>query len=190
MARATTSATGTSIAECAHGAPRVRGFTLIELLVVVVIIGLVSAGAILAIGTTGQDRELERETDRLATLLRYAREQAELQSREIGLLVAPGAYEFRAYDVRHDEWRPILDEALHPRDLPDGLGAELAVEGRPIVLNRATIKPDAAPQVMIFSNGDLTSFELRLRRQGGRSERVASDESGAIVSGAERASRP
>jgi prepilin-type N-terminal cleavage/methylation domain-containing protein len=37
---------------------RARGFTLIEILVVVVIIAVVTAGAILATSVIGQDREL------------------------------------------------------------------------------------------------------------------------------------
>ena len=51
---------------------------------VIVIIGMISAGAILALGTLGQDHELDSESDRLLALMRYAREQAELQTREFG----------------------------------------------------------------------------------------------------------
>jgi general secretion pathway protein H len=185
--RATTSATGTSIAEIAWPrASLARGFTLIEILVVVVIIAMISVGAILAIGTTGQDRELDRESTRLLDLMKYAREQAELQTREFGLRCAPGSYEFVTFDGRKGIWRRVdEDEALRERTLPEGLSVGLVIEGREVVLRRDTKIEDLTPQVMVFSNGDLTSFELSLVREGGGSRRITSDESGRILSDAE-----
>jgi general secretion pathway protein I len=54
----------------------------------------------------------------------------------------------------------------------------MVVEGRTVVLSKK--KPaidDFKPQVMIFANGDLTSFEVSLKREGGRDQaRLYSDE--------------
>ena len=61
------------------------GFTLIEMLVVVFIIGIVAAGVMLSVNLTGTDHELETESERLATLMNYARDAAEIQTREFGL---------------------------------------------------------------------------------------------------------
>ena len=61
---------------------RSRGFTLIEIMIVVVIIGVISAGVLLSVNLTGRDRDLEKESDRLLTLVNYAREQAEMQTRD------------------------------------------------------------------------------------------------------------
>jgi len=58
------------------------GFTLIEMLVVVFIIGIVAAGVMLSVNLTGTDHELETESERLATLMNYARDAAEIQTRE------------------------------------------------------------------------------------------------------------
>jgi general secretion pathway protein H len=161
---------------------RSGGFTLIEILVVVVIIGLLSAGILFSISLTGRDRELERESNRLFALFNYAREQAELQSREYGVMFKDDGYEFLSYDVRRAAWRSISeDDALEPRRLPDGLGVKLSVDARPVVLTRPANAKDKTPQVMIFSNGDLTSFAATLERDGGvRSVTVTQDDKGAV----------
>ena len=44
-------------------------------MIVVVIIGVISAGVLLSVNLTGRDNELDKESDRLLTLVNYAREQ-------------------------------------------------------------------------------------------------------------------
>jgi len=184
-----TSATGTSATKsgralgCRRRAGRGAGFTLIEVLVVVTIIGIITAAVVLSVSVTGRDRELEREGDRLLALFNYAREQAELQTREYGVLFQDDGYEFLAYDVRRGNWRSVFeDDALHARRLPQGLGVRLTVEARQVVLARPRDATDKTPQVMIFSNGDLTSFAATLERDGGlRSVTLTQDDKGAVI---------
>jgi type II secretion system protein H len=153
---------------------RLRGFTLIEILVVIVIIGIVTVGAVLSMSFTGPDRELHTEGDRLADLMNYAQEQGELQTRELGLYCTDHSYKFLAFDARRNLWVPIDDDdALRPRTLPDAIKLQLDVEGREVVLasvadeEKKKIAPvDLQPHVMIFSNGDLTSFRVTLAREG------------------------
>jgi general secretion pathway protein H len=158
-------------------APRRRssgGFTLIEILVVVVIIGIVTVGALLSMSFTGPDRELHTEGERLADLMNYAQEQGELQTRELGLYCTDHSYSFLAFDARRNLWVPISDDdALRARTLPDSVKVQLDVEGRSVVLasvadeQKKKIAPaDLQPHVMIFSNGDLTSFRVTLEREG------------------------
>ena len=185
-----TSATGTSPTSGVPaklrvfgGVPRVRGFTLVEILVVVTIIAVVTAGIVLSVSVTGRDRDLERESDRLLALFNYVREQAELQTREFGIMFQDDGYEFLTYDTRRDTWRSVFeDDALRARRLPDGLGFRLSVDARPVVLNRPKDAKDKTPQVMIFSNGDLSTFTATLEREGGvRSVTLTQDSSGKVV---------
>lgn len=209
---------------------RSRGFTLIEIMIVVVIIGVISAGVLLSVNLTGRDRELEKETDRLLTLVNYAREQAEMQTRDYGIVVRADGYQFVAYDTRRQVWRDVYeDDALHLRKLPDGLDFKLIVDARPVVLqstgdvkapdpkelakktktlddlknvtDAASLKDAVngrkmedndtsklqaqkkiAPQIMIYANGDLSSFEVTLEREGGvRSITLAQDDKGVVI---------
>jgi len=195
-----TSATGTSATSAAAGvslrtplrAAAAAGFTLIEILVVVVIIGVVTAGMLLSISLTGRDPELEKESDRLFTLVNYAREQAELQTREFGVLFADDGYEFLTYDVRRGIWRDVFeDDALGARKLPDGLDFKLTIEARPVVLKRPKDATDKTPQLMIFSNGDLTAFVATLERDGGlRSISLTEDDKGQVVEQPMKEQRP
>ena len=172
-----------------------RGFTLIELLVVVLIIGITAVTVVLSVSITGRDAELEKESERLYALVNYAREKAELQTREFGLFCHDTDYEFLTYDARKSLWRSMdEDESLRLRELPPGLTLRLIVEGRPVVLKRRqeetkAIDPkeqekrdkDRVPHVMIFSNGDLTPFRLTVEREdAGRSIAMASNDQGKI----------
>ncbi len=161
-----------------------RGFTLVEILVVVVIIAILSTGFLLSVSLAGgSDPELRKESDRLFDLMNYAREQSELQTREYGIILQDDNYEFVSYDVHRGVWRSVFeDDVLRLRKLPYGLDLKLKVETRPVVLKKPQDAKDKTPQVMIFSSGDLTQFELTLEREGGeRSVTITEDEKGNIV---------
>jgi len=162
---------------------RSGGFTLIELMVVVFIIGLIASAAVITFGGDRRDTELDKEAERINALLSYVREQAELQTRDYGLWINDHAYSFVVFDVLQNQWRTNdEDGALREREFPEGMVPAVVLEGRPIVLN---VKKDDKkkgidefkPQIMIFANGDLSSFEISLQREGGGDKaRIYTDE--------------
>jgi general secretion pathway protein H len=149
------------------------GFTLLELLVVVFIIGILAAMFTLSVGVAGgTDRELRRESERLETLLALALEDATFQSHELGLRLYPRRYEFSIYDrgdpfdPADDQWVPIEDDVLGPRELPMAFEFELDIEGRTVNLERSKkdVEKRYEPQLFIFSSGDFSdAFVIRLR---------------------------
>jgi general secretion pathway protein H len=174
-----------------RAASRARGFTLIEILVVCVIIAVVTAGAILSLSVLGGDSQLDTERDRLVDLMNYARDQAALETRQLGLYCTVHGYRFLAFDPSTNLWKPFpSDAALSPRELPAGLELRLEVESHNVVLGTAAqarqlAESDAAslkPHIMIFSNGDLTSFRLTIERVGtDHRATLAPDDEGRIA---------
>jgi general secretion pathway protein H len=178
------------------GSNRSRGFTLIELMVVVVLIGLIATAIVLTPSFLGgRDSELEQEGDRAYNLLNYVRDKAQLQTHEFGLFCNDTMYEFLTFDPRRSVWRSVdEDDVLRLRQLPTGLKLRLVVEGRQVVLKTAADQAredklkdkdkrekDRVPHIMLFSNGDLTPFELTFEREGaGRSISMKSTDEGKI----------
>lgn len=162
-----TSATGTSVID--RSPRRARGFTLLEILVVLAIIGVVTAGVLLSIDLTGHDPALHTASRRLAALMRYARSEAELQTRDYGIVFDARGYQFVTYAVRRNEWRAVSeDQSLRPRVLPSGVEVKVVVDGRTVKLPAKVHAKDGtlAPQVMLYSSGDLSSFSVTLWRHG------------------------
>jgi general secretion pathway protein H len=148
---------------------RHRGFTLVEILVVVVIMAVVVSLAILSIGSTGRDSQLDEETRRIQGLVDILHERALLEGRDFGLRVEPTAYEFAVYDPDRDRWLTMNDESeFRHRDLPKGVTFELQLDSVAVVLKPVDTNlndaPPLAPQIAIAASGEGTPFRLTLLR--------------------------
>jgi len=149
---------------------RSRGFTLVEILVVVVIMAVVISLAVLSIGVTGRDSQLDEESRRIEGLVDLLHERAMLEGRDFGLRIEPTAYEFVVYDPTHDRWLTLTQEQeFRHRDLPKGVTLQLELDSvvvvlKPIDRNLESDEPPPAPQVAIAASGDGTPFRLTLLR--------------------------
>ncbi|HMK87433.1 MAG TPA: type II secretion system minor pseudopilin GspH [Steroidobacteraceae bacterium] len=149
---------------------RSRGFTLVEILVVVVIMAVVISLAVLSIGTTGRDQQLDEETRRIVGLVDLLHERAVLEGRDFGLRIEPTAYEFVVYDPDHDRWLTLAGESeFRHRNLPKGVTFALELDSVAVVLKPIerdlSDTPPPPPQVAIAASGDGTPFRLTLRRE-------------------------
>jgi len=151
---------------------RSKGFTLVEILVVVVIIAIIISLAVLSIGVTGRDSQLDEESRRIEGLVGLLHERALLEGRDFGLRIEPAAYEFVVYEPRRDRWLALdRDSEFRHRDLPKGLSFQLQLDSQVVVLkpidrNLASDAPPPAPQVAIAASGEGTPFRLTLSRDG------------------------
>jgi general secretion pathway protein H len=149
---------------------RSKGFTLVEILVVLVIMALVISIAVLSIGTTGRDQQLDEETRRIQGLVELLHERALLEGRDFGLRIEPTAYEFVVYSADRDRWLTLTGESeFRRRDLPKGVTFELELDSVQVVLKPvdktfSTDAPPPPPQVAIAASGEGTPFRLTLLR--------------------------
>ncbi len=155
-----------------------HGFTLIEILVVVIIIATISGIALLSMNLIADDRELDVERKRLATLIELAQDEAMMQGREFGLELMTSTYRFVEFDPFAFQWSEVPgDDVFRLRRLPEGMEFELYVEDKRVILendpkefedpedeNMSLTVKTYAPHVFVFSSGESTSYEIRLRR--------------------------
>src|ERR1700737_3566701 len=150
---------------------RSKGFTLVEILVVVVIMAIVISLAVLSIGTTGRDAQLDEESRRIEGLVGLLHERALLEGRDFGMRIEPAAYEFVVYDSRRDRWTALDQEhEFRRRDLPKGVSLQLELASQIVVIKpkdrNLTSDTARAPQLAIAAGGEGTPFRLTLLRDG------------------------
>jgi len=164
-----------ALAGCAAGrrsAP--RGFTLIELLVVIALLGILISIAVVSFNLIGDDRGVQKEIQKISSLIDLASEEAQMQGRDYGLEFLQTGYRFVEYDPFLDTWNEVIgDELLRPRTLQEDMELELRLEDRRVLLqteaketeqeddmNNRDLTDDYLPHVLILASGDITPFQL------------------------------
>lgn len=155
-----------------------RGFTLIEVLVVVVIVAIIIGTLVLSTDLVGDDRQLEEERRRLASLIQVVQDEALMQGREFGVEIMQSSYRFVEFDPLTFQWNEVPgDDLLRLRRLPEGLELDLIIEDKLIVLSpdpqqfedpeeteTRSGDDDYAPHIFVFSSGESTPYEIQIRR--------------------------
>ena len=130
----------------AFGRQGQSGLTLIEMLIVLVIIGIATSAAVLAVGSVSRDRQVETEAARLVSQLTLAVDEGLVGKTKLALIWTERAYEVRRWT--EDGWlsaaTPLLsqrhelagdvvlrraDGSADPVEVAeDGLGAPVTLE--------------------------------------------------------------
>ena len=151
------------------------GFTLIEILVVLVVVGLLASLAVLTMGGSSRDREMENEVRELYLLMQTASEQAVLNNTELGLILEDDSFRFVAWEDRSGEWKVPAEAMFRLRELPEWLTVTEFIENDTPRL--ASEEDRLRPDVVFFSSGETTPFELEftLGKDDSRMHTIASD---------------
>ncbi len=136
-----------------------QGFTLIEIMVVITIAAIMFGAVVLAFPDSGNDR-LKEQGRRFTALISLAQDEAILQSQDLAVTMNDSGYSF--YRRFGEVWEVYSDKPFIARVLDGGIQAEVTLEGLSVSLLSSQ---KAKPQVIIYSNGEMTPFAYYLTNQ-------------------------
>ena len=139
---------------------RIKGFTLIEILVVVLIVSIMSGIAIANLPGLNRTADFDTESRRLMVLLDLARQEAIVQTSELGFKPGISDYAFFIYDEGVQKWLRYERSPFRQRFLPENIKLELEVEEHSLTLS--TDREDPVPPVLLLSSGETTPFTLTI----------------------------
>lgn len=146
---------------------RSAGFTLIELMVVLVVVGLLISLVGLSVGGGGERRELEEVTRSLYLRMQAASEQAVMTNREIGIRFREQGYGFVQLNRDQGQWAPLPRGGLSGGSLPEWVALDLMTDGGEAdALETDDDEEQAEPDLVFFSSGESTAFDLYLWWEG------------------------
>jgi general secretion pathway protein H len=137
------------------------GFTLLEVLIVVLIVGIVSGLAVIAVRDDPGDR-VATEAQRLSALLTLASQESVLQSREMAVEIGREGYRFLA--LGEDGWTEHDDPVFRTRTLPEDVTLQPVIEGDDV--GRRAGQARREPRIYLLSGGEMTPFEITFRHRG------------------------
>lgn len=147
---------------------RASGFTLIEILVVLVVVSMLVALATFTLGGNSKRRDLDNEAEQLFLLIQTVSEQAVLNNTEFGLVMEEDQYQFLTYDQQTGTWKRSRERIFRQRALPEWLVVTEYIENNaPRLARESDSDRDSddnqpVPDVVLFSSGETTPFELEL----------------------------
>ncbi len=147
-----------------------RGFTLIEVLIVVVLVSILMSVVVGTFTGTNREQVLLGFVERLSLRIEMARDRAVQSNREWGIYVERDDIRFAEFDHINNEW---IEKTTRPftRD-PDSDGLEFKAEVEAYAANSGSAgglgsgliedDEDDIPQIILFSSGEVTPFELEI----------------------------
>lgn len=149
------------------------GFTLFEVIVVIAIISFALTIATISIGNP-QVKRLKQHSQRIASLIQLASEQAIFNSQDYALSIWQSGYAF--YTLTETGWLPVSgDRMFRQRNLPEELLFILYLDGVNVTLYN---EDKNTPQIFITSDGEISPFQLEITDGQDWSYQINFDERG------------
>lgn len=144
---------------------RHAGFTLVEILVVLLIVSVMAGVTVISLPSINTSNDFEAEVKRLEVLLELARDEALMQSSELGFRIdrdrfgLPSGYSFYIYDDLNQVWTGYDRAPFKARRLEGDVRLSLQIEGDAERF-RLDDEDENLPPVMLLSSGETTPFDL------------------------------
>ena len=139
---------------------RAQGFTLIELLVVVAIVAVLAGLVGTSFVGSGQNQAMEGFAYRMAQRMELARDRALQRNREWGLYINGGEYQFAEFNELTQTWEPYTQRPFHTESYAMNVRMDAQVEE---YQGRVDADEDSLPEIVLFSSGEVTPFELTIK---------------------------
>lgn len=139
---------------------RAQGFTLIELLVVVAIVAVLAGLVGTSFVGSGQNQAMEGFAYRMAQRMELARDRALQRNREWGLYINEGEYQFAEFNELTQTWEPYTQRPFHTESYAMSVQMTAQVDE---YQGRVDADEDSLPEIVLFSSGEVTPFELTIK---------------------------
>ena len=139
---------------------RAQGFTLIELLVVVAIVAVLAGLVGTSFVGSGQNQAMEGFAYRMAQRMELARDRALQRNREWGLYINGGEYQFAEFNELTQTWEPYTQRPFHTESYAMNVRMDAQVDE---YQGRVDADEDSLPEIVLFSSGEVTPFELTMK---------------------------
>ena len=137
-----------------------KGFTLIELLITIVLIGIMSTVAMLAMGSGNQRDWQRQEAERLLQLFKLASQEAIIQGTPVAIELFSQGYRFMIEE--NGKWQPEIKDAIfRPATIHPQLTLHLELGKKPVFLGSRG-NPVPKPQIVFTPDGDINLFQIKI----------------------------